>query len=159
MPARRTRQRNTALVRATLPGYATIAPWARVWWLLLETGWAAPQVIAHRTQRMLRSGAFAAPADRDEFRRMFDEKAEAWSESTLRMSAEIGRQWFAFAGAMMQPWWLAPGGAASAARWHSAWCGATRRWMRSAPHIARIGLAPVHRRASANARRLARSSE
>ncbi len=138
------------------PGPATAWPWAKVWLLWLETGWAAPQVIAHRTQRMLRSGPFPAAVDRDEFRRMFDEKAEAWFESTLRMSGEVWKQWFEIATSTMQPWWMAPTASSHAARWRSVWCGAARRWMSSAPHIARVGLGPVHRRATANARRLGR---
>jgi hypothetical protein len=39
----------------------------------------------------------------------------------------------------------------------SIYSGAARNWARSAPHIAYLGLGPVHRRATANARRLARS--
>jgi len=129
-------------------------PWLQVGKLWLEIGWAAPQVIAHRTRRMLSGGAFPVQADRDEFRRMFDEKAEAWFEAMWRMSAEMGSQWVAISSSMMQPWWLS--GASPAAHWQSAWRGAARRWVRSAPHIARLGLTPVHRRATANARRLGR---
>jgi hypothetical protein len=155
MPARKTTRRRTAL-RAPVPALAAAWPWASLWLRWIEIGWAAPQVIAHRTQRMLRSGPFPAQVDRDEFRRMFDEKGEAWFESTLRMSTEMGKQWVAIATGAMQPWWLASPASSPAARWHSAWCGAVRRWARATPHIAQIGLAPVHRRATANARRLAR---
>lgn len=154
MPARRTTKQAITRTILPVPGPATFWPWAQVWLLWLETGWAAPQVIAHRTRRMLRSGPFPGAADRDEFRRMFDEKIEAWFESQLRLSAELWKQWFVIAGSAMRPWWLAPTGASHAARWRSAWGGAARRWMRSAPRIARIGLGPVHRRVTANARRL-----
>jgi len=151
MAARRTTNRP---ILRTPPALHGAWPWLQVGKLWLEIGWAAPQVIAHRTRRMLSGGAFPVQADRDEFRRMFDEKAEAWFEAMWRMSTEMGRQWLEISTSAMQPWWLS--GASPAAHWQSAWSGAARRWARSAPHIARLGLAPVHRRATANARRLGR---
>lgn len=144
-PIRRTPA--TAMYRAALP-------WAQVGKLWLDIGWAAPQVIAYRTRRMLSGGPFPLQADRDEFRRMFEEKAEAWFEASWRMSTEMGRQWLEIATSTMQPWWLFS--ASPAAGWQSAWRGAARQWARSAPHIARLGTVPVHRRATANARRLGR---
>lgn len=158
MTARKATKRRIPRTRSIVPALTTLWPWLPAWLRWLEIGWAAPQVIAHRTQRMLRSGPFPAEVDRDEFRRMFHEKGEAWFESMLRMSNEMGRQWWALAGAAMQPWWLVPGTSSPAARWRSVYCGAARRWARSAPRIAHLGLEPVHRRATANARRLARSA-
>jgi len=137
-------------------GLAAVLPWGRAWLRWFEIGWAAPQVIAHRTQRMLRSGPFPGDVDRAEFRRMVDEKGEAWLESTLLMSAELWKVWFAIAEASMRPWWLASTWPLRAAAWRSPHTGAARRWAKSAPHIAYVGLGPVHRRATANARRLAR---
>ncbi|MBW7923934.1 MAG: hypothetical protein H3C59_04215 [Burkholderiaceae bacterium] len=158
MPARRATKRWTTRTLPAAAGLASAWPWLQLSRLWLEIGWAAPQVIAHRTFRMLHGGPFPARADRDEFRRMFDEKAEAWIESTWRMSSEMGRQWFAIAGWAMQPRWLASPGSASAAHWRSAWSGAARQWTRSAPRIAHLALGPVHRRVTANARRLGRRS-
>lgn len=158
MTARKTTKRGTLRSRAAVPALAAFWPWLPAWLRWLEIGWAAPQVIAHRTQRMLRSGPFPAQVDRDEFRLMFQEKGEAWFESMLRMSTEMGRQWWALAGAAMQPWWFAPGVSSPADRWGSVYRGAARRWARSAPRIAHIGLEPVHRHATANARRLARAA-
>lgn len=137
-------------------GFAAAWPWGRAWLRWLEIGWAAPQVIAHRTQRMVRSGPFPGEVDRVEFRRMVDEKGEAWFESMLQVSTEIWKVWFAVAESSMRPWWLASTWPARSAAWHSPYTGAARRWARSAPHIAHVGLGPVHRRVTSNARRLAR---
>lgn len=131
--------------------------WGPAWLRWLEIGWAAPQVIAHRTQRMLLGGAFPGTADRAEFRRMFDEKGEVWFEATLRTSIELWKLWFAIASSSMQAAWFASPSAWRADGWRSVYRGAARRWARSAPHIAFVGLSPVHRRVTANARRLSRS--
>ncbi|HEY0878670.1 MAG TPA: polyhydroxyalkanoate granule-associated phasin [Zeimonas sp.] len=167
MPTRKAAKRRIPGSSRASGALAAAWPWGPAWLRWLEIGWAAPQVIAHRTQRMLRSGPFPGDVDRGEFRRMVDEKGEAWLESALQMSAEFWKVWFAIAASAMQPWWPAPATAATRAwpspiawradGWHSAYRGAARRWMRSAPHIAYVGLGPVHRRATANARRLARS--
>lgn len=131
-------------------------PWGPAWMRWLEIGWTAPQVIAHRTQRMWLGGAFPDAVDRAEFRRMFDEKGEAWSEAMLRASIELWKLWFAIASSSMQAAWRVPASAGHAAGWRSVYRGAARRWARSAPHVAYVGLGPVHRRVTANARRLSR---
>lgn len=155
MQRKRTKRKITRALRSG-DALAASLPWARAWTRWLEIGWAAPQVIAHRTQRMLQSGPFPGKVDRVEFRRMVDEKGEAWFESTLQMSAEIWKVWFAIAEASMRPWWLASTWPPRATAWRSPYCGAARRWAKSAPHIAYTGLGPVHRRVTGNARRLAR---
>ena len=137
-------------------GFAAAWPWGLAWSRWLEIGWAAPQVIAHRTQRMARSGPFPGEVDRVEFRRMVDEKGEAWFESMLQMSTEIWKVWFVIAESSLRPWWLASAWSTRGAGWHSSYSGAARRWAKSAPHIAYTGLGPVHRRVTSNARRLAR---
>ena len=86
----------------------------------VELSIAAPQVIAHRTARMLAAGANPDARDRREFQRMGTEKVFAFWESMNAM------YWAA---------WLTP-------------------W--SAAKIMAKGLDPVHRRATANARRLRR---
>lgn len=166
MSARKTAKRRIPGRRRTSVALAAAWPWGPAWLRWLEIGWAAPQVIAHRTQRMLRSGPFPGAVDRDEFRRMVDEKGEAWFESTLQMSVELWKAWFEIAASATSSWWWIPASAATRAwppslaghadGWQSAYRGAARRWMRSVPHIAYVGLGPVHRRATANARRLAR---
>jgi len=165
MAADRARKRKTVNARPRAAVPAAAWPWGPAWIRWVEIGWAAPQVIAHRMQRMWLAGAFPGDVDRAEFRRMVDEKGEAWLEAMLSTSIEIWKLWISIASSSMQAGWIAPTPAgmsewsrassfASAGR--SAYCGAVRRWARSAPHIAFVGLGPVHRRATANARRLAR---
>jgi len=85
-----------------------------------ELSIAAPQVIAHRTARMLRAGPSPGARDRREFQRMGTEKVFAFWESMFAMG------------------WAA---------WSAPW---------SAAKIMEKGLAPLHRRTTANARRLRR---
>ena len=85
-----------------------------------ELSIAAPQVIAHRTARMLAAGANPGARDRLEMQRMATEKVFAFWESMHAM-------WWA---SVLTPW--------------------------SAAKIAEKGLAPLHRRTKANARRLRR---
>lgn len=115
-----------------------------------ELAWAAPQVIAHRTARMLRAGATPGARDTAEFTRMFTEKASAFSQAWMASCMAL---WWA-------PWQVAmellQGGAGMATGKlpHEAlW----RAWHRQGWGIAGSGLAPVHRTAVANARRLRRS--
>jgi hypothetical protein len=86
----------------------------------VELSIAAPQVIAHRTARMLAAGGHPNARDRLEFQRMSTEKVFAFWESMT---------------AMYMAAWLTPFSAAK---------------------IMAKGLDPVHRRATANARRLRR---
>ena len=54
-----------------------------------EIAVAAPQVVAHRTARMARSGPTPPAAHRKELTRMTQEKFEAFGESGSAMAAEI----------------------------------------------------------------------
>ena len=92
----------------------------------------APQVIAMRTARMMAAGASPSARDRREFHRMGTEKVFAAWEAMNAMSLYAMQQWWTAA-------WLTPWSLASTT---------TRMFDK--------GLAPVHRRASANARRLRR---
>jgi hypothetical protein len=109
-----------------------------------ELAWAAPQVITHRLLRMAAAGPNPSPRDRGEFARMGWEKVGAFYESWAAMSFEALRQqqawWLAVAGATAWPWLFSRPGPA-----HS---------RRALHRIVGHGLAPVHRRAMANARRL-----
>lgn len=154
--AREARRTTQALATGALASTAMWA-WFPAWIRCLEIGWAAPQVIAHRSGRMLRSGPFPGAVDRAEFHRMFDEKAEAWFESATNATAQFWQTWFEITAWSMQAWWAAPGANPwGGDAWRSVYRGAARRWARSAPRIAFSALGPVHRRATANARRLAR---
>ena len=98
---------------------------------LAELSLLAPQVIALRSARMMAAGAFPSASDRRELERMGTEKVQAFWESMNAMAMQ-----------MTLNWWRA--------------CAAP--WTRNAGFgkVMEQGLAPVHRRAKANARRLSR---
>ena len=100
-----------------------------------ELAIAVPQVVAHRLTRMALAGAFPNARDRREFHTLGQEKVHAFWQS-----------WFAMGWAMME---------AMQKSWIAALQGA-RVPMIDTHRILSHGLAPVHKRATANARRLAR---
>ncbi|MDB5957463.1 polyhydroxyalkanoate granule-associated phasin [Ramlibacter sp.] len=102
-----------------------------------ELALAVPQVMAHRLTRMALAGPIPNARDRREFDGMAQEKVHAFWQS-----------WFAMGWATtaaMQKTWMAmlQGARAPAIDLHQ---------------IAAKGMAPVHRKATANAKRLARTS-
>jgi hypothetical protein len=132
-----------------------------------ELAIAAPQVIALRSARMLSAGAVPAARDRRELARMSAEKVQAFSESMAAMAAQISRnnqEWSLFA---LRQWWTV-----CTRSWLSLVGGALRprisvaplsgsvatqqRLQRSVASVVEKGLSPVHKRATANARRLSR---
>ena len=109
---------------------------------LLELGIAAPQVIAHRLARMAAAGPELSSRDRREFTGMVVEKQTAFAQAWMAMWVEGWR--------LQQQWWLAciggtPSASRQAARLHADW-----------ERLATRTIAPVRRKAVANARRLAR---
>ena len=110
---------------------------------------AVPEVIAHRLTRAWLAGGIPAQRDRDEFHRMLAEKVGAFHESWAAMLREMLLANLRLA---LWPMWWAP--------W--AITPARARDRLSAHHrssvlaVLQAGLAPVHRRAVANARRLRR---
>lgn len=104
-----------------------------------ELAFAAPQVVAQRTARMARAGGLPSRRDQDEFLRMGSEKVDAFYQS-----------WFA----MWMAGWRAPLELARAATLAPA--SAYALAATSAIGVLSAGLAPVHRRAVSNAKRLAR---
>jgi hypothetical protein len=107
-----------------------------------ELSIAAPQVVALRAARMLAAGANPSARDRREFERMGTEKVLAFWESMNAMGLEMAKAQQQYALQAMRHWW---------SPWLSPWSAAA-----SATRILEKGLGPVHRRASANARRLRR---
>lgn len=107
-------------------------------WQLAELAFAVPQVMGHRITRMALAGVRPSARDRREFNRMGAEKTEAFTESwiAMAMAAAVAQQQFTL-GLMSGSVW--PWGA---------------DWARTAHAVLGTGLAPVHRRALANARRL-----
>ena len=117
-----------------------------------ELATAVPQVMAHRLARMAIAGPKLSERDRKEFARMFAEKNSAFSESWNAMAQQALRSNQALAASLAHSFWTPPSlrkkvaGSALALQWHNAALG-----------IFGKGLAPVHRKATANAKRLART--
>ncbi|CAB5703162.1 Uncharacterised protein [Delftia tsuruhatensis] len=118
-----------------------------------ELAVAAPQVVAQRLTRMAVAGANPSARDRKEFNRMVSEKQAAFYQSWNAM----GLQSMAASQALMQAWmrmWLPPW---STTAWNgSALASQASLWQNAMWGVVDKGLAPVHRTAVANARRLAR---
>ena len=108
-----------------------------------ELGMAAPQVIAHRLSRLALAGAAPSARDRKELTGMLAEKQLAFMQSWAAMWAE-GLRW------QHQLALSLVGGPQAVAR-QIAGAG------RALDKMAGKGLAPVHRKAVGNAKRLART--
>lgn len=105
---------------------------------LLALGTVVPQVVAQRMQRMAMAGPKPSARDRREFNRMVVEKQVAFAESWFAMWTE------ALHAQQRMAWsWLGIGSP----------MGALDAWER----VAARGIAPVRRKAVANARRLGRA--
>jgi hypothetical protein len=112
-----------------------------------ELAIAAPQVIAHRTLRMAMAGASPSARDRNEFHRMGAEKVAAVAESWNAMAFQAFRANQQLALSCMQSFWFP-------------WLGVrspSRQMTNAALGILGKGMAPIHRRAVGNARRLGRA--
>jgi hypothetical protein len=125
-------------------------------WKTGELLWAAPQVIGLRLARMALAGHAPGPRDQREFVLMGREKLEAAAESWQAM----GMHAMAAAPAALLAAWQA-----LYATWgRAAWSGSAAVWPaadggplgRLALELCSRGLAPVRRRAVANAKRLRR---
>ena len=134
---------------------------------LVELAIAAPQVVAIRTARMLAAGAHPGPADRVEFSRMHTEKAQAFWESMLAMSTQMVRTHIDYGSRAVTQWWrtwasvpwiaartLVPGTTALPRRTGRV---TLAKQQRVVSKIVEAGVGPVHKRATANARRLQRT--
>ena len=134
---------------------------------MVELAVAAPQVIATRSARMLAAGANPGTADRTEFSKMWIEKGAAFWESLFAMGVQMSRiqQDYARSAALgwwrlcTNPWWMtaiAPT-AQSAARAAALLPMPSERQRKLAvSKLVDAGLGPIHKRATANARRLSR---
>ncbi len=111
---------------------------------------AVPQVMFHRLSRMAAAGANPSPGDLREWQQMGAEKFMAAQEALFAMAAQawVAQQQLAtsFMRAGPAPWFS--GGAALAPQW--------AQWQGAMLGILAHGVAPVHARAVANARRLGR---
>jgi hypothetical protein len=117
----------------------------------VELAVAAPQVVAHRMMRMALAGGTPSARDRREFGLMGAEKMAAFQESWTAMWLEAVRAQQQFSLSLLQPLWFP---------WAVAWPSqrsSAARLQRAALGVLGQGLAPVHRRAVANAKRLGRT--
>ena len=104
-----------------------------------ELSIAAPQVIAYRLARLAFAGLSPSARDRREFVRMGAEKIAAFYESWNAMYLALLRANLNLAFSPFQFWW------------------SPMRGRRTSLAILNHGLAPIRRRAAANARRLRRT--
>jgi hypothetical protein len=129
--------------------------WARHGTTLFEMALAAPQVIAHRTLRMLAAGAQPNARDRREFHRMGQEKLDAIGESLVAMNLQLWRSQQAAAQAAFQAWLQLCTAPWRAGAWPDSRAAASAS-ARVVSSLLGAGMKPAHRRVTANARRLAR---
>ena len=116
-----------------------------------ELAMAAPQVVAHRMARMALSGPVLNQRDRDEFKRMSSEKTAAFQESWQAMWQQSCRaQWDIGA-------WVMRAMASPATRQRATPSAMAAQIHGAALGVMSKGLAPVHRKAVANAKRLSRT--
>jgi hypothetical protein len=117
----------------------------------IALGIAAPQVIAHRVARMAMAGASPSARDRKEFHRMGTEKMIALNEAWSAMAFEAFRANQTLALSYMQSLWFPWVSPKSSVR------SASRQLNDAALGVLGKGMAPIRRRAVANAKRLGRT--
>ena len=112
-----------------------------------ELSLAASQVVALRSAMVLCAGG--DPRTRREMTRMWTEKVHAWQESMLALGLQVQRAQQAWLLQSMRMWLAWPPGI-------GARLAHARLLEQAAAGLVRKGIAPAHRRATANARRLSR---
>jgi hypothetical protein len=114
----------------------------------VDLGFAVPQVIAHRLARMIVAGGSPSARDRRELHRMGSEKIlaanEAWNAMAIQTVLENQKLALSFMQSLWFPW----------AQRESA----AMQLGNAALDVLGKGMAPVRRRAVANAKRLGRLS-
>jgi hypothetical protein len=119
----------------------------------VELAAAVPRVVAHRLTRAALAGPRLSARDRKEFRMMLDEKQAAFRQSWGAMAVQMLRAQQALTASMLRGAFVPftygrP--SASAARMGA-------QLQRAAIGVLDKGMAPVHRKAVANAKRLAKT--
>jgi len=117
----------------------------------VELACAVPQVVAHRVMRMAVAGPVLSDRDRKEFELMSAEKTAAFNESWNAMSMQALRAHEELTTSLLHSIWSPslegkPSAGAVVSQLQSAALGVMEQ-----------GMAPVHRKAVANAKRLART--
>jgi hypothetical protein len=116
-----------------------------------EIAIAAPQVIAHRVARMVLAGPTLSARDRKEFHLMFAEKMAGFGEAWSAMVLQTIRANQTVAVALFRAFWV------PSLRRRASTTAVAAQLQGAALDILGKGLAPVHRKAVANAKRLART--
>ncbi len=117
---------------------------------LAELSLAVPQVVAHRVTRMAMAGQAPSARDKKEFEQMVSEKKVAFAQSWSAMAVQATRANQALALSVFTSMWLPTRRKPSAAALAS-------QIQRAAMGVLSKGVAPVHSKAVANAKRLART--
>jgi hypothetical protein len=117
----------------------------------MELALSVPQVAAHRVIRATLAGPELSDRDRKEFQMMVDEKHAAFARAWRDMLMHAFRANQAFTASMLRCFFAPfsysrPSPASAAARYQNAAIGVLGK-----------GLAPFHRKAASNARRLAKT--
>lgn len=116
-----------------------------------ELAMAVPQVVAHRVTRMALSGPTLSARDKKEFDLMVAEKKTAFAQAWQAMAVQSMRANQAMATSLFSSFWsLSPRRKPSAAK-------VAAQLQSAALGVLGKGLAPVHQKAVANAKRLART--
>ena len=117
----------------------------------VELAVAVPQVVAHRVTRMAISGPTLSERDRKEFELMVAEKKTAFAEAWQAMAKQSLRANQTLATSFLRSIWSpSPRGKPTAGK-------VVAQLQSAALGVFGKGLAPVHRKAVANAKRLART--
>ena len=117
---------------------------------LAELSLAVPQVVAHRVTRMAMAGRSPSPRDKKEFELMVAEKKVAFGQSWNAMALQAARANQALALSFFTSLWSPTRRKPSAAALAS-------KVQRAALGVLSKGVAPIHSKAVANAKRLART--
>ena len=116
----------------------------------MEVALSVPQVVAHRVTRMALAGPTLSDRDRKEFQMMANEKYVAFAQAWSAMAMQVFRANQTFTASMFHYIFsffsYRPSAASAAAQLQNAAIGVLGK-----------GLAPIHRKAVSNARRLAKT--
>lgn len=117
---------------------------------LAELSFAVPQVVAHRVALMAMAGQTPSPRDKKEFELMVAEKKVAFGQSWNAMAREAAFANQTLALSFFHSFWLPT-------RRKPTMASVTSQIQRAAAGVLSKGVEPVHRKAIANAKRLART--
>ena len=134
----------------------------QTWLRAAETMHASADVISARTGKMRDAGASPMHADLAEFARMVPEKLDAFSRSGIAMMQEMYAMQSAGLTQAHRMGMMATGGMRTMGEW-GAFAARSSEYMLGAmdagARAGRVGLAPIHKTATGNARRLRRGAK